>query len=127
MNKYIKISNYNYIMDNRYWSNECPALMQDGRFITNYIRSNVFEQLIKNTNGIESVHDYRLFLQKNGDSILNREREILVKINTCDVNGKCVNLSNNIHLYCTTCTNKSFIENLPNKTSNDKVYCNSNK
>lgn len=95
--------------------------MQDGRFITNYMRSNVFEQLIKNTNGIQSVHDYRLFLQQNGDSILNLERELLVKINTCDVNGKCVNLSNNIPRYCITCANTN--KNYSYKTSND-IKCN---
>ena len=80
-------------MDNRYWSQGCPALMQDGRFISNYVRSNVFDQFVRNVNEIKSAHDYRLFLQQNGDSILNKERAYLVKNNTCNINGKCVPLS----------------------------------
>ena len=92
-NKFIKISNYNYIMDNRYWSNGCPALMQDGRFITNHVRSAVYDQFVKNVNDIQSAHDYRLYLQQHGDEILNKERSFMIKNNTCDVNGKCLPLS----------------------------------
>ena len=80
-------------MDNRYWSHGCPALMQDGRFITNYVRSNVFDQFVRNVNEIQSSHEYRLFLQQNGDSILNKERAYLVKNNSCNINGKCAPLS----------------------------------
>jgi hypothetical protein len=82
-------------MDNRYWSNGCPALMQDGRFITNYVRTNIIDQVLKDMNAIKSSSDYRLFLQKNGDTIINNERNNLIKNNTCDINGKCVKLSNN--------------------------------
>ena len=90
-------------MDNRYWSNGCPALMQDGRFITNYVRPNIIDQIIKNENNISSSHDYRLFLQKNGDSIINKEREFFIKNNTCNVNGKCLNLSNNSLFFGISC------------------------
>ena len=82
-------------MDNRYWSNGCPALMQDGRFITNYVRTNIIDQVLREMNSIKSSSDYRLFLQKNGDTIMNNERNNLIKNNSCDVNGKCVKLSNN--------------------------------
>ena len=81
-------------MDNRYFNYGCPALMQDGRFLTNYVRSRVFDQNIRNLNGIDSVQDYKLFLQKNGDNILNRERAQLNKLYTCDVSGNCVVLGN---------------------------------
>ena len=80
-------------MDNRYWSNGCPPLMQDGRFLTNYVRFNVFDQFIRNLNEIGSVHEYRSFLQSNGGDILKLERESLIKNNTCNVNGKCLPLS----------------------------------
>ena len=59
--------------DNRYWSNGCPPLMSDGRFITNHVRYNVFDQFIRNMNEISNNHDYRHFLQNNGDTILNKE------------------------------------------------------
>ena len=93
-------------MDNRYWSNGCPALMQDGRFITNHVRTTVFDQFIKNVNEIESAHDYRKFLQQHGDSILNKERNYMVKNNSCNMNGKCLKLSgkepHNV-IPCSTC------------------------
>jgi hypothetical protein len=80
-------------MDNRYWSNSCPALMSDGRFITNYIRFNVFDQFIRNINDIGDNHDYRAFLQNNAGEIIRLERDVNVKQHTCNVNGKCMPLS----------------------------------
>ena len=80
-------------MDNRYFKNGCPPLMQDGRFITNYMESRVFEQYIRNVNNIGSAQEYKRFLQSNGDTIMNREREYLQKENTCSVNGECAPLS----------------------------------
>lgn len=81
-------------MDNRYFNHGCPALMQDARFITNYTRGRVFDQFIRSTNNIESVHDYRTFLQSNADTIMTREREYAEKQNTCSLNGECAELGN---------------------------------
>ena len=81
-------------MDNRYSAYDCPALMQDGRFITNYLDSRVFDQFIRLSNKLESVHDYRFFLQNNAETIMNREREHLDKINRCPVDGRAVPLNN---------------------------------
>ena len=80
-------------MDNRYWSYGCPPLMQDGRFLTNHVRFNVFDQFIRNINDIGSTHEYRSFLQNNGANILKLERESMIKNNTCEVNGRCLPLS----------------------------------
>lgn len=80
-------------MDNQYFKYGCPPLMQDARFITNYMESRVFEQYIRNVNKIDSAHEYKNFLQLNGDVIMNRERAYQQQINTCDINGKCVPLS----------------------------------
>lgn len=80
-------------MDNRYFKNGCPPLMQDGRFVTNYLESRVFEQFIRNVNNIGSAQEYKRFLQVHGDSIINRERAYQESINTCSVHGKCVPLS----------------------------------
>jgi hypothetical protein len=99
-------------MDNRYWSYGCPALMQDGRFLTNYVRFNVFDQNIRYINNIETAFEYRKFLQTNGDIILNREREFLNKNNRCQVNGACLPLNGkeqgNI-LPCGNCTDNNNI------------------
>ncbi len=78
-------------MDNRYYKNSCPALMQDGRFITNFIPKRSFEQFIRNVNNINTSAEYRQFLQNNGETIMNKEREHIEKTNTCGVNGMCLN------------------------------------
>ena len=94
-------------MDNRYWSFGCPPLMSDGRFITNHVRFNVFDQFIRNMNEIPDGASYRHFLQNNGEQILNKERQALVKNNICNVNGRCLPLSGNAKkmnvLPCSTC------------------------
>lgn len=77
-------------MDNRYFNHGCPPLMEDGRFITNFTESRIFEQVIRNVNQLESTHDYRAFLQANADTIMNRERAYMNKFNTCPVDGQCV-------------------------------------
>jgi hypothetical protein len=104
--KFKKISNYYYIMDNRYWENGCPALMQDGRFLTNYIRGAVFDQFIRSVNEIKTATEYRQYLQSHGDNIMNKERAYLMKNNSCTVNGKCLKISGNAPfnvLPCATC------------------------
>jgi len=46
-------------------------------------------------NEITDGAGYRHFLQTNGEQILNKERQSLVKNNTCNVNGRCLPLSGN--------------------------------
>lgn len=74
-------------MDNRYPT--CPALMEDKRIFTNYFDNDVFNQTIRMMNKINDNHQYRVFLQKNGSEIMNRERQYLLETNTCDNHGKC--------------------------------------
>ena len=80
-------------MDNRYFQYNSPALMSDGRFITNYLPDRTVEQYIRHINNIDSAQDYKLFLQTNGDTIMNREREIMTKLNTGSVNGNCLSVN----------------------------------
>jgi hypothetical protein len=82
-------------MDNKYFQYKCPPLMQDGRFITNYIKSSTFEQFIRNVNKIDSAQEYKQFLQQNGDTIINRERAYCESVNTCPVNGRCLPINGN--------------------------------
>ena len=88
-------------MDNRYFKYSCPPLMQDGRFITNYTESRMFEQLIRNVNKIESAQEFKRFLQNNGDTIINNERAYQQEQNTCKIAGNCMPLSG----VSTACTN----------------------
>ena len=81
-------------MDNRYYKNGCPPLMADSRFITSYVDSSVVNQYIRHVNKIKTANDYRSFLQKNGENIMDKERAFLMNKNTCGVKGKCVKISN---------------------------------
>lgn len=79
--------------DNRYFSYDCPALMQDGRFITNYTQRRTFDQYIRGVNKIESAQEYKDFLQRNGEIIINKERAYNEENNVCKINGKCMSVS----------------------------------
>jgi len=79
--------------DNRYFSYDCPAIMEDGRFITNYIRRRTFDQYIRGINNITSAQNYKEFLQNNGDDIINRERAYNDEKNVCKIDAKCVPVS----------------------------------
>lgn len=68
-------------MDNFY--NGCPAKMEDGRFLTDYRTSNAREQYIKTINGFVRDDEYRMFLQQNGEQILDREWDHLKTTNSC--------------------------------------------
>jgi hypothetical protein len=87
-----------YKMDNRYFKHNCPPLMQDARFITNYMESRIFEQHIRNINKIESAQEFKNFLQVNGSTLMEREHAYQVQVNTCDVNGTCAALSDTLNL-----------------------------
>lgn len=80
-------------MDNRYHKYNCPPLMNDGRFISSYVRSRVFDQYIKNINNINSAQNYKHFLQNNGDQIINNSKAYLRENNTCKIAGKCLPMS----------------------------------
>jgi hypothetical protein len=77
-------------MDNSYYNYGCPALGQDARNLTNYNSNRVFDQYIRNINKIGSAQSYRHFLQNNSQVILDRERNYLIKNNTCNVHGRCL-------------------------------------
>jgi hypothetical protein len=76
-------------MDNRYHKCNCPPLMEDGRFLTSYVRGRVVDQYIRNINNIDSAHNYKLFLQDNTIQILNNLSKSLANNNTCVVNDNC--------------------------------------
>jgi hypothetical protein len=80
-------------MDNRYYKYNCPPLMNDGRFLTSYVRSRVFDQYVRNINNVQSSQEYRHFLQNNGDQILNNLKGYLRESNTCKIEGKCLPMS----------------------------------
>jgi len=87
-------------MDNRYNNYNCPPLMNDGRFISNYVRSSTFDQYIRKQNNIIGSHDFRHHLQTNGNNIINNIKSYYRVNNTCNVQGRCLpssvtNINNN--------------------------------
>lgn len=80
-------------MDNRYYKYNCPPLMNDGRFISTYVRSRVFDQYIRNVNELDNSNDYRHFLQNNGNQILNNLKAFHRENSLCKIEGKCLPLS----------------------------------
>jgi hypothetical protein len=67
--------------------------MNDGRFISSYVRSSTFDQYVRNINNINSSHEYRHYLQNNGTEIMNNIKAYLRQNNTCSVEGKCLPMS----------------------------------
>ena len=70
--------------DNKHF--QCPPRMADGRHFTDYRPSNFINDLIRADNNISNSLNYRVFLQENADSLMDRQREIACKLNCC---GPC--------------------------------------
>ena len=80
-------------MDNRYYKYNCPPIMNDGRFISSYVRSRVFDQYIRSSNNVDSAQNYKHFLQDNADQIINNTKAYLRENNICKIEGKCLPMS----------------------------------
>jgi hypothetical protein len=102
-------------MDNRYFKYGCPGVNIDSRNLTNYYDSRSFEQFIRTTNNIGSAQDYKSFLQRNANTIMERENSYLVNNNTCMVDGRCN--TNNVPV---ARDNKQL--RMPSFTKNGDVY-----
>ena len=74
-------------MDNFY--KNCPPMMSDGRFLTDYRTAVRREEHNKHVNNIVRNDDYRIFLQNNANKIMNNEWSHLKKNNSCWVN-ECI-------------------------------------
>jgi hypothetical protein len=60
--------------------------MQDGRFITNYTGNRIYEQHIRIINKLDSIYDYKHFLQNNADELMKKQRQFANRNNTCSIN-----------------------------------------
>lgn len=73
--------------DNQFYSQGCPALMNDGRFMTSYASSQTLVDSLRLANGLDPCmfdnNDFRLFLQQNAESIMNKERKYLFRNYYC--------------------------------------------
>jgi len=82
-------SNRRYGSNNVYYSDGCPALMSDGRFITQYNSTNELTEMMRKINGIKSSNEFRTFMQNNGKLFMDAERNHILKSNMCEPTVAC--------------------------------------
>tara|TARA_B100000242_G_C42692848_1_gene324330 strand:+ start:29 stop:289 length:261 start_codon:yes stop_codon:yes gene_type:complete len=63
---------------------KCPAKMDDSRLFTNYLPNSKLNSYVKKVNGITDDNMYRLFLQENGEKIMENERKFLDENKRCN-------------------------------------------
>lgn len=78
------VSSQGHGANNIHFREGCPALMSDGRFLTNYLSSNELTEKDKKSKGIKNHNQYRQYMTQNGDKMLDAERRNLMKYNTCN-------------------------------------------
>jgi hypothetical protein len=62
---------------------DCPQLMSDGNYITDYRPNGDINAELMNTAKICDSYQYRQYLQKNGENLMNNIKEKLLKENYC--------------------------------------------
>ena len=90
-------SYYNIVDDRTIIKNN--FFIKDNRFLTSYYNLRSIDQKIQKNNSIKSTHEYKLFLQKNSISLINKERALLNNIAKLDIIKRTnnVNHSNDIN------------------------------
>jgi hypothetical protein len=73
--------NCNKTSNNKYF--DCPALMSDGRIMTDYRQSCTVNDMIRLNNNVLSSNDYRQFLINNAEDIININQDYIVNKNGC--------------------------------------------
>ena len=64
---------------------DCPAIMNDGRFITDYRQNVMINKQLKKQNNIKlNNYEYRQFLIKNARRIMDMNTDVIKKINNCE-------------------------------------------
>ena len=81
-------------MDNRFYKCKCPALMSDGRLVTNYLNNSSFNKSIAKSNNLTTSNEYRSFLQKNGTKIIDNERSFFSKKHVHQATSDCMDCVN---------------------------------
>jgi hypothetical protein len=67
----------------------CPAIMNDGRFLTDYSGANRTTYEIQKINGIPNSNVFRTFLQNNATKIMANENSYLKKKFGCNPDIAC--------------------------------------
>ena len=62
----------------------CPAKMSDGRMFTDYRPSCTVNNNLRSQNNSENSYEYRQFLIRNADKLMNVNQSYLNNKNSCD-------------------------------------------
>ena len=122
--------NCNKTSNNKYF--DCPALMSDGRIMTDYRQSDTVNDMIRLNNNVLSSNQYRQFLIHNADSIMNINSQYINEKNSCK-SGQLVEVPfARVCDYNTqygTCqrTNQRMGLGLTNQVSKNITTCNKNQ
>lgn len=122
--------NCNKTSNNKYF--DCPALMSDGRIMTDYRSATTLNDMIRLNNKTLSSYDYRQFLIHNGEAIMKINDEYMDNKNSCK-SGELVEVPfANVCSYNTevgTCmrTNQRFGLGLKNTTMPNINTCGENQ
>lgn len=69
--------------DNLFGEQGCPAKMEDGRHVSNFERSRRVDTNLRRKLGFKDSYDYRLYLQSNGEKMIDEEYKYLRKNFSC--------------------------------------------
>ena len=56
-----------------------PSRMMDGRIFTDYRPNHELNRHIEGVNDVKNTHEYRLFLSRNGESIMGKNQEYIFR------------------------------------------------
>jgi hypothetical protein len=87
------ISDCYKVSNNKY--PDCPAIMDDGRAFTDYRSACYLNNMLRVQNGIQNSYDYRQFLIRNGENIINKVRLYNIQKTSCrPCDAKPINCQN---------------------------------
>ena len=66
---------------------DCPARMADGRTFTDYRQSCSVNSLLRTSSNSFNSHEYRMYLTRNAETLINLNRQMTFERNKC---GPCV-------------------------------------
>lgn len=75
-------------MNNKYFIEKCPALMNNNRNFTSFILNSELNQNLYKELKCKNEHDYRKLLQDNTDNIIEKYKNEYSNIFSCNVPKK---------------------------------------
>lgn len=75
--------------NNIYYADGCPAIMEDGRFISTWRPSSEITNEIGTFNNIRNSNALREFMQTNALNLMRENRAYLTQTNTCNPDTSC--------------------------------------